>query len=98
MPGKVLIVAPPPGEAPDWVRQAWVGLELPFENPTPGGYVGGVLSKKPTGRNGFHVPPQTAIAILKNKDSRAAAWWLEHVDIAHMDAFVFDPVACKVLD
>lgn len=30
VPNKVRIVAVPPGEAPLWVRERWVGLELPL--------------------------------------------------------------------
>lgn len=30
VPNKVRIIAVPPGEAPLWVREKWVGLELPL--------------------------------------------------------------------
>jgi len=30
MPRYIRILSPPPGEAPDWVRQAWVGMRLPL--------------------------------------------------------------------
>jgi hypothetical protein len=98
MPGKVLITAVPPGEAPDWVRQAWVGLELPFYNPTSGGYVGGVLTRVPTNRKGFCVETETALDILEKKDPKAAAWWRENVSLALLDALVFDSRVCQVLD
>jgi len=98
MPGKVLIIATPPGEAPDWVRQAWIGLELPFVNPTPDGYVGGVLSGQPTGRNGFHVETETALEILEASNAEAADWWKTNAPIAFMDALIFDSSVCKVLD
>jgi hypothetical protein len=32
--GRVRIVAVPPGEAPEWVRAKWVGLELPLAQPS----------------------------------------------------------------
>lgn len=31
---RVRIIAIPPGEAPPWVREKWVGLELPLAQPT----------------------------------------------------------------
>ena len=31
---QVKIVRAPKGEAPDWVREAWVGLVLPLKEPT----------------------------------------------------------------
>jgi len=46
-PSAVRIVAVPPGEAPLWVREQWVGLELPLAANTakPQAYVtSGVLS------------------------------------------------------
>lgn len=44
---RVRIVAVPPGEAPDWVREKWVGLDLTLaqSRPTPQRlYTAGVLS------------------------------------------------------
>lgn len=32
---KIRIVAVPPGQAPEWVRREWVGLELPIAKNTP---------------------------------------------------------------
>ena len=32
---KIRIVAVPPGQAPKWVREQWVGLELPVAENTP---------------------------------------------------------------
>ena len=33
MAGRLTITAVPPGEAPQWVREAWVGLSLPLAQP-----------------------------------------------------------------
>ena len=30
MPGRLTITAVPPGEAPQWVREAWVGITVPL--------------------------------------------------------------------
>jgi hypothetical protein len=42
------IISTPPGEAPDWVREKWVGLVLPLAQKSPDVHVyrtgGGVLS------------------------------------------------------
>jgi hypothetical protein len=47
--GKIRIIAVPRGEAPLWVREQWVGLELPVSgNPGPQTLTGyGVLSGPP---------------------------------------------------
>ncbi|MFA6473778.1 MAG: hypothetical protein WCV85_02800 [Patescibacteria group bacterium] len=98
MPGKILIVTPPPGEAPDWVREAWVGLELPFEYASPGGYVGGVLTGKRVNRSGFQVNTKEALNILRQSNQKACAWWENNAPLVHMGAFVFDSSVCQVLD
>jgi len=44
---RIRIIAVPPGEAPQWVREKWVGLELPLASRTAAartGWTSGVLS------------------------------------------------------
>jgi hypothetical protein len=90
----VRIVAVPPGEAPFWVRQKWVGLDLPVVRysahrkfPTFG-----VLSTPRSwpaqwaamlrGRAelvaGYAVEAASAVSILANASPEAAAWWREN--------------------
>ena len=88
---KVRIVASPPGEAPQQVRDAWIGLELP----TSGRrffLTSGVLSGPRNwwqrllalvlGRlhleSGYAVNALVAVDILATKDTRAATWWRDH--------------------
>ena len=79
--GRVRIVKVPSGEAPEHIRQGWVGLVLPCY-PTlgyihPGGEVG-VLSREPVqGQCGVSVPQQEAINILHARVPRTALWWIE---------------------
>jgi len=90
---KVLIVRRPIGEAPEWVRDAWVGLELPLAHP---GEItietGGVLTgprtwpgwwwARLTGRlevvSGHVVKADRAIDLLGRSRPDAAAWWRGH--------------------
>lgn len=76
------IIKVPEGEAPEWVREAWVGLVLPCDP-----YVGhgqepekGVLSLKECEgihrkRYSYAVFQKDAIRILRNYSPNAAAWW-----------------------
>jgi hypothetical protein len=77
----VRIVALPPGEAPEEVRRAWIGLELPVTS-VPGGSrqgVVGVLSHRPAGHcDGYAVEGADAVRILAGKAPEAAAWWCRH--------------------
>ncbi len=75
----VRIVAVPPGEAPEEVRRAWVGLELPLavgETGPRDGWTYGVLSAAPAGvRNGCAVDGRIAVTLLAETDPSAADWW-----------------------
>jgi hypothetical protein len=91
----VRIVAVPPGEAPFWVGEKWVGLELPMA-----GHSGhrkflafGVLSMPRSwlaqwfavacGRadriGGYAIEAEPAVDILALASPQAAAWWRQTV-------------------
>ena len=87
---KVRIVRPPEGEAPLWVREAWVGLELPLGRLEPVtvdtvGVLSGPSSQwgfwwaRLRGRvhrtTGYEVPSARAIELLARKRPDAADWW-----------------------
>jgi hypothetical protein len=76
---RVRIVAVPPGEAPEQVRRAWVGLELPLTRGESGPRaqdVVGVQSNRLQGQwTGFAVNGATAVTLLAAKAPEAAGWW-----------------------
>jgi hypothetical protein len=87
---RILIVSVPPGEAPLWVREKWVGLELPLRYSVPKTcFTLGVLSTPSTwlgqlwallrGRaervSGYVVEGSGAVGILERASPEAAAWW-----------------------
>ncbi len=80
--GRIRIVTTPAGEAPLWVREAWVGLRLPCWPLVglPSGPEVGVLSSKEVNHNCFvcHVPQDEAIVILRKERPEAAKWWEEN--------------------
>lgn len=75
-----------------WVREAWVGLELPLASRReltcatvgiltgPRSYMGQIWARV-TGRTervtGYLVQSAPAIALLSTADPQAAAWWRE---------------------
>ena len=90
----VEIIARPDGEAPEWVRDAWIGLRLPLSHPDKRAWRGtGVLTGPRSslgnllamvrGRTermpGYLVDAETAIAILGRANPAAASWWRENV-------------------
>jgi hypothetical protein len=92
------IIAVPPGQAPLWVRQAWVGLVLPMDKPpsvpsivprigaVTSTFVGGVTPTK------FSVKFRTALPILRKANPEAANWW----ETESHPAFRLDPLALLI--
>src|SRR5437764_4291616 len=90
----VRIIAAPPGEAPLWVRQKWVGLDLPVACYSAHRKILGVnvLSMPRSwleqwmavvrGRaeliSGYAVEAAPAVGILSVMSPEAAAWWREN--------------------
>jgi hypothetical protein len=100
----VRIKALPPGEAPDWVRQTWVGLELPLiagQVQADRGRAFGVLSRRPVvPPSSYAVEGKAAIAILESASPEAAAWWRENAPDVAAPGFqlVFPADVCERLD
>ena len=71
----------PPGEAPEKIRRAWVGLTLPL---APGKQpqlisAEGTMTKSRVGAcRGYMVDGATALAILEKHAPEAAVWWREN--------------------
>lgn len=90
---RIKIVRRPIGEAPEWVRDAWIGLSLPLAVERQRTWWGlGVLSGpsnpllqlwalalgKGVKLTGFNVNAKEAVDLLEEVDPRAAGWWREH--------------------
>ncbi|HJZ57596.1 MAG TPA: hypothetical protein VKE74_21685 [Gemmataceae bacterium] len=74
----IRIIGVPPGEAPDEVRAAWVGVELPLApgEREPVNLPGlGVVSGEPTPAVGYVVDGPTAVDRLAAHNPGAAQWW-----------------------
>jgi hypothetical protein len=92
---KIRIIAAPIGEAPDWVREAWVGLVLPVAgNPQPRYFYGfgvrtgpvsllgnlwGLLLGKAQRYFGYPVYAGPAVELLEASNPDAAMWWRDNV-------------------
>ncbi|MFA6594046.1 MAG: hypothetical protein WCT16_02190 [Candidatus Buchananbacteria bacterium] len=96
---KIRITATPPGQAPEWVRQAWIGLELPAAGLSAAtGHQVGVLGGQPENLGGYEVAGGKAIKLLKNKNPEAARWWEDNLPgIIHV-RLVFKKEVCEEFD
>lgn len=95
---KIKIIKPPRGEEPDWVNQAWVGLEIPVMK---GNYEqkGGqeVISGAYREYDNYIVPLELALAILKEKNPEAEKWWRENAKLAGVFGIGFDQDVCELI-
>ncbi|OYU39498.1 MAG: hypothetical protein CFE33_08955 [Pseudorhodobacter sp. PARRP1] len=91
---QIKIIATPSGEAPLWVRQAWIGLELPLQRPGLHDVQGlGVFAARsalrrlgyrlgllrPVAMKGYIVNSSIAISLLLEHNESAAIWWKTHL-------------------
>jgi hypothetical protein len=100
----IRITAPPPGELPEFVRRAWVGLELPL-------IAGQIRAEALTAQQvlsrqevnalpGYAVDGRTAVAILASANPEVARWWRENAPdiLAPGYQLVFAAEVCERLD
>ena len=93
MPCKVRIVRAPIGEAPQWVREAWIGLELPVVSPRKRAFstvgiltgpttflasIWALRSGKTPRVSGYVVRSDDAIRLLAPHNPEAAGWWRDN--------------------
>jgi hypothetical protein len=90
----VRIITVPPGEAPLWVREKWVGVELPVARYSsartfhaygvlslPRTWVGqwwGIVRGRARRISGYAMESIRAVEILSTSSPEAAAWWREN--------------------
>ncbi|MBQ1499471.1 MAG: hypothetical protein IIZ38_14255 [Sphingomonas sp.] len=103
-PRAIEIVATPMGEAPLWVREAWIGAALPLAKgrasgtwrsigvlSTPRTCLGAIWSFLFRARRveGYLVPSAEAIRRLALRSPEAAEWWRTHTGFADSESTHF---------
>ena|SRR5579862_3402272 len=98
---RIRIIDVPPGQAPEWVRQQWVGLELPVaEEPrddqeyTQLGARGG----NPENIGGYRIKADIAFDALRQRSPLAVTWWEAHAPHAFLpsSSLVFRRDVCEI--
>jgi hypothetical protein len=98
------ILRTPPGEAPEKIRRAWVGVDLPLrrrERESGSYQTVGVLSHQDTQMiAGYAVDGREAVKALGSHSPEAAAWWREHAPhvLASGYRLLFPCDVCEVID
>lgn len=98
----IRIISIPQGEPPEWVRDAWIGCELPCIPNTCGHVpvpVVGAHTRSFRGSvAGFSVDQRVALEILHRHNPNAAAWFGEHGYPREGELFIFKAECCEVLE
>ncbi len=95
----IFIIETPPGEAPLWVRQAWVGLTLPIrELPSEEeGFQFGAMGGRPENIGGYCVDVEEALRALEIKNPEVAEWWRNNPLLILADRLSFARSVCRLL-
>ena len=97
----IKIIATPPGEAPAWVREAWVGLIMPVaEYDEPPATIIGARGGEPCPENkdGYEVTCHDARHALLNARKRKAVNWWDHESRAPTaDSHMFGKKFCEYI-
>jgi hypothetical protein len=98
----ITFTSPPPGEAPDDIRRAWVGVTVPLtareSQVLRQVAVSGVLSGSLEHWDGYAVESRKCLEHLRAHDPKAAAWWSDHLPHYFMPGrrFVFPADGCEL--
>jgi len=102
MTGSIKVIRVPQGEAPRWVRVAWVGLILPCDpylGYSDSGCERGVVSNSAVIRNryGVSVSQVRAIEILSEHHIGATLWWKNRGFPCHDGYFCFSAEEVQIV-
>ncbi len=94
----IKIIATPPGQAPEWVREEWIGVEIPIPKQPSRGIQMGVRGGKAENAGGHQVDTREAMEALRKKSPEAADWWEQNVPLASIPSLVFSKDVCEVIE
>lgn len=95
----IRIITAPAGQAPEWVREKWIGVTIPLTKPFQDGFECGVLGGESSNENsgGYEVDSTEAINALSSVSPEAAHWWLEYSPPYPGKHFLFARGVCELV-
>lgn len=91
---QIQILKTPPGTAPDWVREEWVGLTLPTYDITNTNVE---VTGEVVNRLGYCVSKSEALEVLGQSSPEAVEWWRKQTHLDNSAPFVFAREVCHLL-
>jgi hypothetical protein len=97
----IKIISRPAGQAPEWVRDAWIGLELPLcedYQPKDDEQMFGILNLEPVKElGGYAVSATIAFQQLFRVNPDACEWWRVNAPWAIAARLIFEKNACRLI-
>ncbi len=87
----IRIVKTPKGEAPLWVRQAWIGCEIPLLGISTDARG---LWTRARAKQGYAVRALDAFSALVDINPEANKWWMKNFPNFYREILVFQCSAC----
>jgi len=97
---RIKFVSTPTGQAPEWVRNAWIGVEVEtFDTSGPNDILRGVKGGKADQSNigGYKVSTKEAVEAVRKTNPEAAKWWDKNLPTSVFSTLVFGKVFCEVI-
>lgn len=91
----IKIVSVPPGQAPEEVREKWVGVIIPLPEQVTGGFQMGVQGGTSDNTVGYQVSTEEALRLLYEKSPAAVQWFLENAVLG--TRLVFANQVCELV-
>ncbi len=93
----VRIIGMPDGEAPEWVRAKWIGLQFPLLGEAKTSF--GVLTGKQTHGEYWTVNADDALLTLNLHSPEVRQWWWDnYFPPAGSRDFLFNKNSCKIVE
>lgn len=96
---RVRIIRMPRGEAPEWVREKWIGLVLPCVYKEDASVARGVLTGSIVCYSAYNISQESALKALEGVSVEAVNWWHDHGYPTFKDAlWCFDSECIQEVD
>ncbi|MEI7480488.1 MAG: hypothetical protein WCJ59_02565 [bacterium] len=92
----IRITSIPNGQAPEWVKNEWIGITIPILPPVRGVALGVVTGAIVSSQSSYQVSTVQALDLLRKKNRYAAEWFEQNAVLA--DRFCFAATCCELVE